>query len=82
MREAAKEISQNLRRTADCILNKHRLVFLACADENSLASILEHSTKRLSALHEVTEDAPLPDSIFTCHAEVPLLLTVLWKKCV
>ena len=64
--EAAKQISKNLRRVADCILNKHRLVFLACADENSLASILEHSTKRLSALHEVTEDAPLPDSIFTC----------------
>lgn len=62
--EAAKQISKNLRRVADCILNKHRLVFLACADENSLASILEHSTKRLSALHEVTEDAPLPDSIF------------------
>lgn len=64
--EAAKQISKNLRRVADCILNKHRLVFLACADENSLASILEHGTKRLSALHEVTEDAPLPDSIFTC----------------
>lgn len=29
--EAAKQISKNLRRVADCILNKHRLVFLACA---------------------------------------------------
>ncbi len=64
--EAARQISQNLRRVSHCILNKHKLVFLACADENSLAPILEHGTKRLSKLHEVTESAPLPDSIFTC----------------
>lgn len=66
MREAAKEISQNLRRTADCILNKHRLVFLACADENSLTSILEYGTKRLALLHEITDGIPLSDSIFAC----------------
>ena len=66
MREAAKEISQILRRTADCILNKHRLVFLACADENSLTSILEYGTKRLALLHEITDGIPLSDSIFAC----------------
>ena len=66
MREAAKEISQNLRRTADCILNKHRLVFLACADENSLTSILEYGTKRLALLHEIADGIPLSDSIFAC----------------
>ncbi len=66
MREAAKEISQNLRRTADCILNKHRLVFLACADENSLTSILEYGTKRLALLHEIIDGIPLSDSIFAC----------------
>ena len=64
--EAAKQISQNLRQVADCILNKHKLVFLACADENSLASILEHGTKRLSTLHAITDCVPLPDSLFTC----------------
>ena len=66
MREAAKEISQNLRQTADCILNKHRLVFLACADENSLTSILEYGTKRLALLHEIADGIPLSDSIFAC----------------
>lgn len=66
MRKAAKEISQNLRRTADCILNKHRLVFLACADENSLTSILKYGTKRLALLHEITDGIPLSDSIFAC----------------
>ncbi len=64
--ETAKQISQNLRRVAHCILNKHRLVFLVCADEISLALILEQGTKQLSKLHEIIDSTPLPDSLLTC----------------